>query len=318
MSTATSSQPTGKFIIYTRVSSHTQTQGDYASLDAQRDTCLNWLRQYNVSNPSIITDVGSALTPHLLRQQTAMIEGAKKGTYIIVYAYDRLARSVIHATQIIEQLKKKGVRVISVREPLDYSTPIGYNQLMAIFNAAELESRNIGLRVKNTMDCIRRNGGCPHEPPYGYKIVVNTGRKTTKDPREQKIIKFICGLRKGTHTVAQLNKILFSLIPAGRLDLQVPIVIDHGNTTVARSEENSVPYADIAFILNEYEIPARRGEWTASKIAKIAKDSTTEPEENPVVEEEEKFNPLTGFTTSTASGVNRKTLKRQNDNDMKD
>jgi DNA invertase Pin-like site-specific DNA recombinase len=77
---------------------------------------------------------------------------------VMVAAFDRLARSVRHLLETMDELKRFGVQFVSVREDLDTSGPLG-RAMVAICGAiSELERNIIIERVKAGMRRARLEG----------------------------------------------------------------------------------------------------------------------------------------------------------------
>jgi DNA invertase Pin-like site-specific DNA recombinase len=82
----------------------------------------------------------------------------RKFSVILVAAFDRVARSVRHFLQIIDELESLGVVFISRREQVDTSGMMGRLFLTLIGSIAELESDLIRERVRAGMRRARLEG----------------------------------------------------------------------------------------------------------------------------------------------------------------
>lgn len=81
-----------------------------------------------------------------------MMNFLREGDELIVTEFSRLARSTVDLLNLVETLTKKNVKVRSLREDLDYSTPQG-KFMLTIFGAiAELES---GLTLQRQREGIK-------------------------------------------------------------------------------------------------------------------------------------------------------------------
>jgi DNA invertase Pin-like site-specific DNA recombinase len=80
----------------------------------------------------------------------ALLTEARKGSYdvLIVSAIDRVGRSAKHLLDVIDQLKESGVALISLRESIDLSTPVGKMILTVLSAVAELERDAISERIR--------------------------------------------------------------------------------------------------------------------------------------------------------------------------
>jgi DNA invertase Pin-like site-specific DNA recombinase len=82
----------------------------------------------------------------------------KKFSVVLVSAFDRVARSVRHFLQVIDELESLGVVFISRREQVDTSGMMGRLFLTLIGSIAELESDLIRERVRAGMRRARLEG----------------------------------------------------------------------------------------------------------------------------------------------------------------
>jgi DNA invertase Pin-like site-specific DNA recombinase len=82
----------------------------------------------------------------------------KKFSVVLVAAFDRVARSVKHFLQIMDEFDSLGVVFISRRENVDTSGPMGRLFLTLIGSIAELESDLIRERVLAGMRRARLDG----------------------------------------------------------------------------------------------------------------------------------------------------------------
>src|ERR1039458_5403125 len=90
----------------------------------------------------------------------ALLQDARKKKFsvVLVAAFDRVARSVRHFLQVIDELESLGVVFISRREQVDTSGMMGRLFLTLIGSIAELESDLIRERVRAGMRRARLEG----------------------------------------------------------------------------------------------------------------------------------------------------------------
>jgi DNA invertase Pin-like site-specific DNA recombinase len=104
----------------------------------------------------------------------ALLKAAHSGKVgtILIWALDRLHRSMVGSMQTVLELDRLGVRVISVREPwLDTSGPVR-SLLIAVFGwVAEQERRRISERTKAGLDRARRAGKKLGKPGFDIDVV---------------------------------------------------------------------------------------------------------------------------------------------------
>ncbi len=82
-----------------------------------------------------------------------MMTDARRGRFdvVLVWASDRIARSVKHFLEVLDELNRIGVEYVSFRENIDTSGPLGRALLVIIGAIAELERNLIVERVRAGM-----------------------------------------------------------------------------------------------------------------------------------------------------------------------
>jgi DNA invertase Pin-like site-specific DNA recombinase len=88
---------------------------------------------------------------------------------VLVWKFDRFARSVSHLLRALEEFNHLGIRFISVQDQIDTQSPMGRAMFTIIGAMAELESSLISERVKAGMEAAKIRGkrfGRPSTPPY--------------------------------------------------------------------------------------------------------------------------------------------------------
>jgi len=86
------------------------------------------------------------------------------GDTLIVVRLDRLARSVSHLLEVIEDLSGKGAHFRSLRDPIDTSTPQGMFSLQVLGAVAQLERALISERTKAGIKAAKSKGKLPGNP----------------------------------------------------------------------------------------------------------------------------------------------------------
>lgn len=141
-----------------RVSTEEQTLG--YSLDAQVHRCREYCRAqgWEIVKEHLEPGVSARSADRPAFQK--MLGDAKAGLFdrLVVLDWSRFSRDTLDTLHIINELGKLGVTVISLREPADYLTPDGKFRLTINAAVAELESANLGARVRIALEQRARSG----------------------------------------------------------------------------------------------------------------------------------------------------------------
>jgi DNA invertase Pin-like site-specific DNA recombinase len=86
------------------------------------------------------------------------------GDTLVVVRLDRLARSVSHLLEVIEDLTVKGAHFRSLRDPIDTTTPQGMFSLQVLGAVAQLERALISERTKAGIKAAKAKGKLPGNP----------------------------------------------------------------------------------------------------------------------------------------------------------
>lgn len=86
------------------------------------------------------------------------------GDTLVVVRIDRLARSVAHLLQVIEDLTNRGAHFWSLRDPIDTTTPQGMFSLQVLGAVAQLERALISERTKAGIKAAKSKGRLPGNP----------------------------------------------------------------------------------------------------------------------------------------------------------
>ena len=93
-----------------------------------------------------------------------LIREIKTGETLVVVRLDRLARSVSHLLDVIEDLTAKGAHFRSLRDPIDTTTPQGMFSLQVLGAVAQLERALISERTKAGIKAAKAKGKLPGNP----------------------------------------------------------------------------------------------------------------------------------------------------------
>ena len=94
----------------------------------------------------------------------SLLRSIRPGETLVVVRLDRLARSVKHLLEVIEQLEARGAHFRSLRDPIDTTTPQGMFSLQVLGAVAQLERSLIAERTKAGIKAAARRGKLPGNP----------------------------------------------------------------------------------------------------------------------------------------------------------
>src|SRR5262245_55877043 len=128
----------------------------------------------------------------------AMMVAARKGQFdtVIVWKFDRFARSTRHLVQALEEFQSLGIHFISLTEAIDTSTPMGRMVFTVLGAVAELERSLICERVNSGLARARKQGKTLGRP----RVVVDREkvRNLYKEGNSVRVIAAQLGLTKST------------------------------------------------------------------------------------------------------------------------
>lgn len=101
-------------------------------------------------------------------QLTALREYVREGDTVIVTEYARLARSVRDLLTIVDELRGKGVQLISQKENFDTSTPQGKLMLTVFAGLAEFEREMILERQREGIAIAKAEGKYKGRQPLPF------------------------------------------------------------------------------------------------------------------------------------------------------
>src|ERR1035438_755588 len=90
----------------------------------------------------------------------ALLSDAQRHRFdvVMVWAFDRMARSVRHFLEVLDELNHLGIEFVSFRESIDTSGPLGRAMVVIVGAIAELERNLIVERVKAGMRRAKLEG----------------------------------------------------------------------------------------------------------------------------------------------------------------
>jgi DNA invertase Pin-like site-specific DNA recombinase len=161
---------TMKVAIYARVSTSNNGQ-DASETRELREYAER--RGWTVTNEYV--DIGISGTKEKRPELDRLMADAHRRRFdaVVVWKFDRFARSVSHLLRALESFKAQGIEFVSFSEQLDTSTPAGKLVFTVLGAVAELERSLIVERVKAGLRNARAKGkklGRPRVYPDGHRI----------------------------------------------------------------------------------------------------------------------------------------------------
>lgn len=92
------------------------------------------------------------------------VAACRAGDVLVVVRLDRLAGSVRHLLEVIEQLRTRGAGFRSLADPIDTTTPQGVFALQVLSAVAELERQLIAARTRSGIKAAVARGARPGNP----------------------------------------------------------------------------------------------------------------------------------------------------------
>ncbi len=93
---------------------------------------------------------------------------------VLVWKFDRFARSTQHLLKVLEEFDHLGVRFVSMRDQIDTASPMGRAMFTIVSAMAELESSLISERVTAGMKAAAARGRHLGRPPIPAGLVAET------------------------------------------------------------------------------------------------------------------------------------------------
>ncbi|PIY82734.1 MAG: resolvase [Candidatus Omnitrophica bacterium CG_4_10_14_0_8_um_filter_44_12] len=186
--------------IYTHVSTSEGLEQAFTSLDNQRESAESYILSQKSEGwatlPERYDDGGytgaNTDRPALQKLMTDIKEG--RINCVVVYKVDRLSRSLLDFSQLLEFFDQNNVTFVSVTQHFNTNTSMGRLTLNVLLSFAQFEREIISERTRDKMGAAKKKGKwIGGKPPLGYdldkvkhKLVINT--------REAQIVKEIFDL----------------------------------------------------------------------------------------------------------------------------
>ncbi|NCT41702.1 MAG: recombinase family protein [Alphaproteobacteria bacterium] len=184
-----------KCAIYTRKSNEEGLDQDFNSLHAQREAGEAYITSQKSEGWQLVENEyndggysGGDLDRPALKDMIADIK-ANKIDIIVVYKIDRLTRSLMDFSKLVEVFDEYNVTFISITQSFNTTTSMGRLTLNMLLSFAQFEREVTGERIRDKIAASKKKGmWMGGSPPLGYQL---DGGKLIPQPEEIKIVQFI-------------------------------------------------------------------------------------------------------------------------------
>ncbi|AGH97692.1 recombinase family protein [Micavibrio aeruginosavorus] len=181
--------------IYTRKSSEEGLDMDFNSLDAQYEACLSYIASQKSNGWSATKEhysdggfSGGNMDRPGLQKLISDIESGKINI-VVVYKIDRLTRSLMDFSRLVEAFDRYGVTFVSVTQSFNTTTSMGRLTLNVLLSFAQFEREVTGERIRDKIAASKRKGmWMGGVSPVGY---LADGRSLVPDPAYVDTVQFI-------------------------------------------------------------------------------------------------------------------------------
>ena len=181
--------------VYTRKSSEEGLEQEFNSLDAQREACEAYIASQRSEGWALVRDHyddggisgGTLERPALQRLLSDIDDGLVD--VVVVYKIDRLSRSLMDFSKLVEVFDRNNVTFVSVTQSFNTTTSMGRLTLNILLSFAQFEREVTAERIRDKVKASRMKGiFMGGNPPYGYKP---KDRKLVIDEEEAKNVRWI-------------------------------------------------------------------------------------------------------------------------------
>jgi DNA invertase Pin-like site-specific DNA recombinase len=193
--------------VYTRKSTEEGLEMEFNSLDAQREACEAYVASQRAEGWLLFSDryddggfSGGTLERPALKRLLADIEAGRIDV-VVVYKIDRLSRSLMDFSRLVEVFDRQDVTFVSVTQSFNTTTSMGRLTLNVLLSFAQFEREVIGERIRDKFAASRRKGmWMGGWAPLGYEV---RDRKLVVNEVDAKLVKSIFQrfLKTGSATI---------------------------------------------------------------------------------------------------------------------
>jgi site-specific DNA recombinase len=181
--------------VYTRKSTEEGLEMEFNSLDAQREACEAYVASQRAEGWLLVSDryddggfSGGTLERPGLKRLLTDIEAGRVDV-VVVYKIDRLSRSLMDFSRLVEVFDRQSVTFVSVTQSFNTTTSMGRLTLNVLLSFAQFEREVIGERIRDKFAASRRKGmWMGGWAPLGYEV---RDRKLVVNERDAEVVRSI-------------------------------------------------------------------------------------------------------------------------------
>lgn len=200
--------------IYTRVSTSEGLEQEFSSLDNQRESAESFILSQKsegwIALPDRYDDGGftgaNTERPALQKLMAGIKEN--KINCVVVYKVDRLSRSLLDFSQLLEFFEQNNITFVSVTQAFNTNTSMGRLTLNILLSFAQFEREIISERTRDKMGAAKKKGKwIGGRPPLGYDLD-RINHKLVVNPKEAILVKEIFDLYLGKRSLLSVTMAL--------------------------------------------------------------------------------------------------------------
>jgi site-specific DNA recombinase len=212
--------------VYTRKSSEEGLEQEFNSLHAQREACEAYIASQRSEGWVLVRDryddggiSGGTLERPALKRLLADIDDGLVDV-VVVYKIDRLSRSLMDFSKLVEVFDRNGVTFVSVTQSFNTTTSMGRLTLNILLSFAQFEREVTAERIRDKVRASRMKGmWMGGVPPYGYRV---EDRKLVVDDEQAAHVRWIFArfleIGSGTELAREVGKRGISTPRGNRID----------------------------------------------------------------------------------------------------
>jgi len=174
-----------KIAIYARVSTKNG-QDPEMQLAELREYIHN--RKWKIAGAYVDKGISGALDSRAELNRLMADANRRRFDVVVVWKFDRFARSVSHLLRALETFRALGIEFVSLSENIDTSTPTGKMVFTVLASVAELERSLIGERVRAGIRNAKARGTRLGRPPL--KNLTGAEMQQLRRERRKSIMSF--------------------------------------------------------------------------------------------------------------------------------